>query len=322
MNILIVGINGFIGGAVATCALLRGDRVFGLSRSEEHAFAPGITYLKGDRTDLVYMTMVIQQHEINVVIDVIAMTPLDSLPLIETIDGLVNQYILLSSCDVYRNYELFQRITQGPPLTTAADEGSALRETRFPYRQAQPRASGAHDRYLDDYDKIPIEHAAMKMSSAWTILRLPMVFGPGDRQHRFKWAIQPMLHQKQRLVVPTAWANWYSTYSYIDNVANAIVLAVGNAAAYNRIFNIGEKQSISQYEWAAQIAAVMDWQGNIVLTDQSEHPFSQSIANLDLSVPFKISSRRIRDELGYVENVAFKDALVRTIESESGELLP
>ncbi len=43
---------------------------------------------------------------------------------------------------------------------------------------------------FDDYDKIVLEEAtAGDGRFATTVIRAPMVFGPGDKQHRFGWAI-------------------------------------------------------------------------------------------------------------------------------------
>ncbi|NKC02173.1 MAG: NAD-dependent epimerase/dehydratase family protein [Pseudomonadales bacterium] len=316
MNVLILGVNGFLGRAIARSAANKGNEVFGLSRSQDPSPDSGITYVEGNRGDLEYVLEIIRNHKIDVLVDVIAMTLQDSRALINAVDGQIGQYILISSSDVYRNYELFQKKSLGIPNQEAVQEDSELRQTRYPYRDIAARAIDSPDSYLDHYDKIPIENAAMEMSSQWTILRLPMVYGAGDKQRRFRWAIKPMIDGNKNLVIPTRWANWYSTYGYIDNVADGISLAIGNANAENRVFNIGENQSISQFEWAKRIAEVIGWRGDLVLTDESDDPFAQRVAHLDLSVPFRISSSRIREELGYKEAVRQVDALARTVTSE------
>lgn len=80
-----------------------------------------------------------------------------------------------------------------PATATALAEDAPLRSRAFPYRRAALRAADDPDQYLDDYEKIPIEAAVLRRAGAWTILRLPMVYGPGAKQRRFAWAIEPML---------------------------------------------------------------------------------------------------------------------------------
>ena len=223
------------------------------------------------------------------------MTLPDSQALISRLDGIVSQYVMLSSSDVYKNYELLHRKSQGTPAMHSVDEDSELRATRYPYRQARPRAEDAADRYLDDYDKIPIEREVAKMSSDWTILRLPMIYGPGDKKRRFRWAIEPMARKENRLLIPDAWANACATYGYIENVAAAIVATIGNNEAAKRVFNIAEKTPTNHLGWANRIAKTMGWTGSIEVTEDPAHPFARRLTDLDLTVPFKISGRRFRE---------------------------
>jgi len=312
MNVLILGVNGFLGNAVARRSAAKNLNVFGLSRSVAPTSEEVTTYLSGNRTDSELIFGILENHKIDIVVDILGMTTGDTLPLIERIDGKIQQYVLLSSSDVYRNYELFHRRTTGTATRESVDEDSLLRETRFPYRAEAPRALDAADKYLDDYDKIPIEAATKKMTSNWTILRLPMVFGPGDKQNRFAWAIKPMRSGASELVLPQKWLDWHSTYGYVENVAEAIALTLGNQRAINSVFNVGEPSSISQLEWAKRIADAVGWRGNISYGEDPNSPLSRAIADLDLSVPFRISSERIRKELGYEEILDQAQALKQT----------
>jgi nucleoside-diphosphate-sugar epimerase len=170
---------------------------------------------------------------------------------------------------------------------------------------------------LDDYDKIPLEAAVRELSSSWTVLRLPMVYGPGDRQRRFRWAIAPMLTGKDRLVIPTRWANWQSTYGFIDNVGAAIASTLGNKRAFNQVFNVADETQTNQIEWANKFAEVIGWRGSIELTDDPDDPFQTQLANLDLDVPFKIDSGKLRRRLGISDMVSESAALEKTVASES-----
>jgi nucleoside-diphosphate-sugar epimerase len=314
MRLLVVGYNGFLGRAIGARAAAEGMEVFGLSRSNSHdRFA---TCLVGDRREPESVCHAIRSLNIDLVVDVIAMTSEDSRALLAAIDGQIEQYVLLSSGDVYRNYELLQRRTQGTPTAGSAAEDSPLRQTRYPYRGSEPRAPDAPDRYLDDYDKIPIEQIVRTLSTPWTILRLPMIYGPGDRQRRFRWAIEPMSRGEQRLVVPRGWARWLSTYGYIENMAAGIVATLGAPQAMAQTFNLGEAAPVDHLEWARRIGRCMDWQGDIEITDQPDNPFARRIAGLDLRVSFEPDSGLIRSLLDYREIVDIETGLERTIAAE------
>jgi len=316
MNVLIIGINGFIGDAIASSALSKGHKLFGLSRSPKPLLGPGVIYIVGDRQRYGVVSDVIKQYNIDILVDVVAMTLEGTQPLLNSVNGKIKQYVLISSIDVYRNYELFQGNANGTPQTEYIDEDSELRKSRFPYRQNVPRASESVDSYLDDYDKIPIESAAKKMTSPWTILRLPMVYGPGDKQHRFRWAIKPMATGAQELLLPKTWMDWQSTYGYIQNVGEAVALTLGTTRAHNRIFNIGEQRPTNHGEWAKRIAKAVGWEGTIKYGEDPSSPLAQGIEHLDLSVPFNISSSRIRKELGFREIVDQDESMKDTINAE------
>lgn len=316
MNVAILGINGFLGTAIGQHATGLGHSVVGISRSSIYRSIPGIPYVSGDRGDSEFIKRVLLERQIDVLVDVIPMVVTDTQPLLDCIDESIAQYIMLSSSDVYSNYELLHRCSSGDPWHGSVDEDSPLRSTAFPYRELVPRAQDAADKYLDDYDKIPIERSVQRLSSAWTILRLPMVFGPGDKQRRFRWAISPMLRGEEKLVIPRSWGHWQSTYGYIDNVGAAVALTLGDPRAENRIFNVTEKSPVSQLEWARRFASALDWRGTIALTDDPYDLFARRLQGLDLSVPFRISGNRFRETFGFSDVAGEPIALARTIESE------
>jgi len=317
MRVLIIGLNGLIGPSIAHHASAHGHIVFGMGRSANSNSISDAFYVSGNRSDPKQILHTTIEHKIDVVVDVIPMVIGDTQPLLDCLDGVIDQYVMISSSDVYANYELLHRRATGDPILKAVDEDSPLRSTRHPYREKQPRLPSAPDQYLDDYDKIPIEHATRKLSSAWTILRLPMVYGPGDKQKRFRWAIACMLRGNDTLVVPRGWANWQSTYGYVENVGAAVAITLGHQQARNQVFNIAEETVASQLEWARKFANTAAWRGAIELTDDPNDSFAQRLSGLNLNVPFKIDGTRLRQTFGFSDVIDGTTALVRTIESEA-----
>ncbi len=317
MRVLVVGLNGFIGSALAGQACAQGHEVFGMGRRLQPDAVSDVTYLIGDRSDPRQVQEIVIKEKIDVVVDVIPMVMANTEPLLNCLDGVIEQYVMISSSDVYANYELLQKRAQGEPAAEAVDENAPLRASRYPYREETRPDASASDQYLDDYDKIPIEDAVQQLSVAWTILRLPMVFGPGDKQRRFRWAIAPMLERHDVLTVPRSWANWHSTYGYIENVGAAVAITIGHENAYNQVFNVAEEQPVSQIDWARKFAEVMDWQGQIEVTDDPDHPLRRRTNDLDLSVPFKIDGSKLRHTLGFSDVVDEAGALERTVAHEA-----
>lgn len=319
MRVLIIGVNGFVGQATARYAESRGLEVFGVGRSACASSNGSFTYIPADRQDPEQLLQLVKDHQIDVVVDVIAMVSDDTQPLLDCLDGEVTQYVMISSADVYEVYDLLHRRGGDKETPLEVTEASPLRTSLYPYRGDAPRSQDSPEKTLDDYDKIPIENAVQNLTSAWTILRLPMVFGPGDSQRRFRWAIEPMLRNERTITIPRVWAGWTSTYGYIDNVGSAIAATLGDPSAFQQIFNVAEEQPVSQLDWLKKFATVANWSGEIELTNDPDDPFQQQLSGLNLDVPLRISGARLRQVLGYSDVVDAVSALERTFGSEASE---
>lgn len=88
--------------------------------------------------------------------------------------------VVISSGDVYWAYGAFLGLTPPRPVAAPMDERVPLRDRLYPYRD---RAGGPDDP-LYRYEKIDVERRAASAAVPVTILRLPMVYGPGDPQGR------------------------------------------------------------------------------------------------------------------------------------------
>ena len=63
----------------------------------------------------------------------------------------------------------------------------------------------------DDYDKIPAERMVMNdRELPGTVLRLPMVYGPGDRLHRFYPVVKRIADRRCHIIFPETLAVWRS----------------------------------------------------------------------------------------------------------------
>lgn len=300
MTVLVLGATGFIGPHVVRALQAAGGEVVAVSRS-----------LGVDRRDVAAVQALVRDRRVTQVIDLLALTEADTLPLLDALDGDIARWVMASSCDVYRNYEGLHRKAAPEPMVWLAED-APLRATRYPYRADPPLTAGADNAWLDAYDKIPLE-AAVRTRPGHVILRLPMVFGPGDRQRRFRWLLKPMLAGAERLSVDPAWMAWRTSYGYVEDVADALATAALHPDAADRTFNIGLLDAPDHSAWIDRFASVLGWTGAVVETPA---PSDGPLAALDLSYPLVVDTQAFREACGWREPTPLAVALARTIADE------
>ena len=199
------------------------------------------------------------------------------------------------------------------PLT----EESELRRRLHPY----PAESMQHLRKVfawvtDDYDKIPAERVVMSDHKLpGTVLRLPMVYGPGDLLRRFYPVVKRIVDGRRHIIFPETLAGWHSPRGYVENVSAAIALAATDERAARCVYNVCEEPAFSELEWARKIAAEMRWDGNFVALPPERTP-RHLLQPGNAAQHWTASSARIRKELGYQEPVPIEEAIRRTISWE------
>lgn len=301
MTVLVLGATGFIGPHVIRALEAAGREVVAGNR------AAGI-----DRRDVSGVQALVRARRVTEIVDLLAYAEADTLPLLGALDGKVGRWVMASSCDVYRNYEGLHRKASPEPIAVLAED-APLRTTRYPYRADPPRPPDAADGWLDAYDKIPLEAALRARPSLdGVILRLPMVFGPGDRQRRFRWLLRPMLAGAERLAVDPAWATWRTSYGYVEDVGDAIAAAVLHRAAAGRTFNLGGPGALDHRGWIDRFAAVLGWRGEVAAA-----PASALFAALDLAYPLVVDTTAFRQACGWREPTPLDVALARTAADEA-----
>jgi nucleoside-diphosphate-sugar epimerase len=69
----------------------------------------------------------------------------------------------------------------------------------------------------DDYDKIPAERIVMNdRELPGTVLRLPMVYGRGDRLHRFYPVVKRVADGRDHIIFAEILAGWRSPRGYVE----------------------------------------------------------------------------------------------------------
>jgi nucleoside-diphosphate-sugar epimerase len=142
-----------------------------------------------------------------------------------------------------------------------------------------------------------------------------MVYGPGDRQHRLFNYLKRIDDNRPAIIVDEKIVGWRWTKGYVENVAEAIVMAVTNNTAVGKIYNVGEEETLSESEWVKEIGKAAGWNGKVITVSRNKLP-KHLVQDINTEQDLITDSTRIRDELGYKEIVSFRDGLIRTIEWE------
>src|SRR5690606_22634881 len=159
------------------------------------------------------------------------------------------------------------------------------------------------------YDKILVERVVLgDPELPGTVVRLPMVYGERDRQHRYWPYLKRMDDERPWIVLSEGMASWRSHWGYVDNIADAIALAATDERAAGRIYNLGEPENPTTAEIIAEIAELTGWQGELIPV-----PDDQLDPGFDTAQHLVADTTRFREELGYAERVPRPEALSRTI---------
>jgi nucleoside-diphosphate-sugar epimerase len=306
LRVLILGGTNFIGPFVVRRLVDLGHEVVLFHRGQTQAqLPPAVEHILGDRHDLGGPVTEFRRFNPEVVVDLIAFTEANALGLVRTFRGMAQRSVVISSADVYRAYGGFLGTEPGPIESTPLSEDAPLRTVLFPYR---PQATGQED-LLYSYDKIPVERCVLDDSDLpGTVLRLPMVHGPGDPNHRLAPYLKRMDAGRPAIVLDEAMAHWKCPRGYVENVAAAITLAIESERAAGRIYNVAGPVAFAEAEWVRRIGEVVGWRGDVVTVPGGRIPLRYWMEqSLDTD------SRRIRQELKYAETVAAHDAIEQTI---------
>ena len=315
MRVLLIGGTGFIGSHVAPMLRRLGADVAVLTRGHSTTpIAAHLTRIIGDRKRLRDSEPAIRAFAPDVVIDLVLSSGTQASELARVIRGITARVVALSSMDVYRACGVLHGLEEGPLEPVPLTEESALRTRLATYPPSVIAMMQHVFGWLDDeYDKIPVERAILGDSGlAATVLRLPMVYGPGDALHRFWPLLRRMDDGRAFILMSAPLAQWRAPRGFVGNVAAAIALAATSERAIGRVYNVAEQPSFTELEWARRVAAAAGWEGEFVVLPPDAMPAHLAMPG-NLAQHWAVDSTRIRSELGYIEPVGLDEAIEQSI---------
>lgn len=251
MKILLLGGTGFIGPYVARLLTQQNHTVAVFSRGARSVDLPeSAARIAGDKWKLADYRNAFRRFAPEVVIDFILSSKRQAKASMDCFRGIAGRIVALSSGDVYRACGILHGTEDGPLQPTPLTEDSELRTTPAVYSAETLERVRTFYPWLDDeYDKIPIERVTMSDPELpGTVLRLPMVYGPGDPVHRLHPYLKRMDDHRPAILLQEDAAWWRGPRGYVENVACVIALAATSDAAAGRVYNVAEPVAHSEVQ--------------------------------------------------------------------------
>lgn len=317
-RILVIGGNGFIGSYLVRQLRDAGHELAVLQRSADaDPASAGLLKIRGNRNRLSDCRMQIRQFAPNVIVDLILISGQQAQQLIDETREFTQRVVAISSMDVYRAWGVMHGSEPGPLEPLPLTEASPLRTIRQLYPPETLKMLQSTFTWLDDhYDKIAVEQAIMSNSFVpGTVVRLPMVYGPGDRLHRFFPLLKRIADGRRAILLSEDFAAWRGPRGYVENVAHAIALAATSEHAAGRVYNVCQEPTLSELAWETMIAEQMKWNGKFVVLPRERTP-KHLLQPGNAAQHVVASSERIRAELAYEESVKIDEAIRRTVDWE------
>jgi nucleoside-diphosphate-sugar epimerase len=297
MRVLILGGTAFSGPHAVRELVAVGNEVTVFHRGDTESDLPvEVRHVYGDVAQFAERVDELRALEPDVVVDMLAYLPEEGRRVL-AFKGAARHGVVVSSCDVYLAYGRLRGSEPGPPEPLPLTEDAPLRTI-----------------VVDDgYDKVGVEAAATSDPEfPVTVVRYPAVYGPGDSQHRLCAYLRRMDDRRPAILLDERQAGWRWARGYVEDVAHALALAVADAPAVGRVYNVAAPRAHTGEEWLRVIGEAVGWEGRIVIASAERLPDSLRFPGA-VRQDYVLDTARIRTELGYAEVVDERTAVERTI---------
>ena len=237
MRVIVLGGTWFVGRAIVEALVAGGHSVLIVHRGiSEPAGLPEAPHLHAERRDWPARRAALVEFHPDAAVDVSAENAVGAEAALSALPPGIG-LVALSSCDVYRAYEAVRsgEQTDAVPLT----EDCPLRATR----------------HIEGPQWENLEIEDVYRAAGATVLRLGMVYGEHDYQHRF----EPVLRRVRagRALLPVGTGGFLFSRIYAGDVARAVLAALGRGGT-GECFNIVEAQTAPMRLFYERVIAACD----------------------------------------------------------------
>jgi nucleoside-diphosphate-sugar epimerase len=310
MKILILGGTAFTGPYVVQALAAQGHHVRVLHRGQ-HLLDPLPAHVKkvnAELSSLQFYRDFLRQQAYDVVVHMIAMTRRDAQDAVDVFAGHAGRAVVISSHDVYAQFGGLAGVESPPLAATPLDETAPLRTSRYLKGPDNPHEKiDVEEAFLGNAGKLPV-----------TILRMAVLFGPGDPRHRFFAYLKRFDDRRPAILLDPDFGMFRQSHAFVENAAHAIALAVTSPHPPNRaarIYNVSENSQTrisSMAERLHDLARAAAYKGRIILVPKDRCPPHLRKAG-NFQYDQVISDGAIRRELGYAEMVTAEEGYRRTV---------
>ncbi|AXC13182.1 UDP-glucose 4-epimerase [Acidisarcina polymorpha] len=271
---MIIGGNGFIGSHLVRELLSAGHQVAVFHRSGADAVDSAVFQIRGDRNRLPDYERRLREFSPEVIIDLILSSGRPAQQLMKVGRELACRVVAISSMDVYRPWGLVHGSEPGPLEPMPITEESPLRTVREFYPAATLKRMQSIFSWLDDeYDKIAVEEAILNdRAMPGSVVRLPMVYGPGDPLHRFFPLLKRIADKRPAILLADDLAAWRGPRGYVENVAHAIAVVATSEQGTRRVYNVCDEPTVSEVAWLKQISSQTNCPASSCCCPERRHP--------------------------------------------------
>ncbi len=309
-NILVIGGTRNMGHQLVLALLEAGHHVTVLNRGIGKDDLPAdLPRLRADRTDPQQLRRALLGKSFDIVVDFVVYTERDAETIVDLLRGHIEQYILISSGQLY----LIQQGLERPFKET--DSGERLMPPPKPNTYAYEEWRYGHGKYLAER---VFRQAWHEHQFPYTSLRLPMVNSERDPFKRL-YAYIVRLKDGGPILAPVT-PNFALRHIYSADVVRAILRLIGDASVRGRVYNISQEETVTLDEMLVLLGERLGVQPHLVRCRQSEldangflpdcSPFSERWMS-------ELDNTRSKDELGmtYTPLADYLDALVTYYEA-------
>jgi nucleoside-diphosphate-sugar epimerase len=240
MKVLVIGGTRFVGLRLIRLLASKGHDITLLNRGKTEAQLPnGLRRLYADRRDIDAVKSVLTGKSFEAVFDINGYHVRNLEPLVDILNTNIEHYIFQSTCGVYAYSEILPILED------------------FPYVSQE---TGIRGLLTYEQNKVECEKFLFKAYEnkgfPVTVFRCPVIYGPENWMDDREGSYFSRLLQRRKILVPGN-GSTIIHFTYVDDLAQAYLAAVGQKQTLGQVYNIAGSEVITINGYIDTIAQIV-----------------------------------------------------------------